>query len=93
MRGQFNLNCPLDLPVFSKKHIGTQWKQNGIEGIKTTEYRKSFLSLNTTGAVVACQLLDLSQGDHVVVALDGVLQCGCCNCELDFAGDAGKKGV
>ena len=39
------------------------------------------LSLDTTGAVAACQLLHFCYGDHVVVAADGVLQSGCSNCE------------
>ena len=41
------------------------------------------LSLDTAGAVAACQLLNLGNGDHVVVAADGVLQSGSSNCELN----------
>ena len=40
------------------------------------------LALDTAGTVAAGQLLDLGHGHHVVVALDGVLQSGSCNCEL-----------
>ena len=41
------------------------------------------LSLDTAAAVAAGQLLNFGNSDHVVVAADGVLQCGCCNCELN----------
>ena len=40
-------------------------------------------SLDTAAAVAAGQLLDLSNGDHVVVAADGVLQSGSRNRELN----------
>ena len=53
------------------------------------------LSLDAAGAVAAGQLLDLSHGDVVVVAADGVLQSGSSNSELDgfLAGLAGQQGV
>ena len=53
------------------------------------------LSLDTAGAVAACQLLDLGNGDHVVVAADGVLQSGSSNCELNsfLSGLAGQQGI
>ena len=41
------------------------------------------LSLDTAGAVAACQLLNFGNSDHVVVAADGVLQSGSSNCELN----------
>ena len=46
--------------------------------------RKSLnLALDTAGTVAACQLLDLGDSDHVVVALDGVLQGRSSNSELN----------
>ena len=46
--------------------------------------RKSLnLALDTAGTVAAGQLLDLGDSDHVVVALDGVLQSGSSNSELN----------
>ena len=53
------------------------------------------LALDAAGAVAAGQLLDLSHGDVVVVAADGVLQSGSSNGELDgfLAGLAGQQGV
>ena len=45
--------------------------------------RKSLnLALDTAGTVAAGQLLDLGDSDHVVVALDGVLQSGSCYCKF-----------
>ena len=41
------------------------------------------LSLNTTGAVAACEFFNFCKGYHVVVAFDGVLECGCCNCKFN----------
>ena len=41
------------------------------------------LALYAAGTVAACQLLDLGNGHEVVVTLDRVLECRCCNCELD----------
>ena len=41
------------------------------------------LALDTAGTVAAGQLLDLSDSDHVVVALDGVLQSGSSHSELN----------
>ena len=41
------------------------------------------LSLDTAGAVAACQLLNFGNSDHVVVAADGVLQSGSSNSELN----------
>ena len=53
------------------------------------------LSLDTARAVAAGELLDLSDRDHVVVALDGVLERGSRNCELDglLRGFAGEQRV
>ncbi len=41
------------------------------------------LALDTAGAVAACQFLYLGNGYHVVVALDGVFQCGSRYCKLN----------
>ena len=43
------------------------------------------LSLDSSGAVATCELLNLSESNHIVVALDGVLKCGCSNCKLNCA--------
>ena len=39
--------------------------------------------MNTTGSVAAGELFNLCESYHVVVALDGVLECRCCNCKFN----------
>ena len=41
------------------------------------------LSLNASGSVTACELFDFGNADAVEVTLDGMLECGSCNCKFD----------
>ena len=53
------------------------------------------LSLDTAGAVAASQLFNLSDSNHVIVALDGVLQSGSCHSKFNRSLGvlAGQNGV
>ena len=53
------------------------------------------LSLNTAGTVAAGELSNLRNRNQVVVAFDGVLECGCRNSKLNriLRGLAGQQGV
>lgn len=69
------------LPYFYRR-IFLIYNNKHIQKMKTEKQTKC-LPLYTAGTIAARQLLNLIDGNHIVVSLDGVLQTGCCHGKLN----------